>query len=374
LFHQAATKGYVDNRFISYTPTEQMDFRFEALYAKKADLQQTDTRIVTLLRNLTRSAIQDPFAFLDYNVFFLYRQTPFGIFNKSIVYYFNPVASFSFEPPLLYKNTYISTAVTPDVITAWTIGFMTIEDLLARGYSIQRGHPLDTIERRWAAVEQFTDRQWKYFSTGPPEFHEYPLPPPPPSLPPTIPDFTVAPFFTSIIVAYTVADDVGVPSAYAELLDTDNALLELKEALDTPSGVVEFLNVQSGRSYIVRLTAVDANDNLSFREEYVTIADVTAPVINEFQVYSPTPGQLKVDVNVTDDTGGSVVCIAYLYWIFDLGDELDSYTIELTDGLGSVTFRELDPERTYVVELYVRDSSWNARYDNREGYPNGAGI
>ena len=55
-------------------------------------------------------------------------------------------------------------------------------------------------------------------------------------------------------------------------------------------------------------------------------------MINEFQVYSPTPGHIKVDVNVTDDSGGSVVCIAYLYWVFDLGDELDSYSIELADG------------------------------------------
>ena len=43
------------------------------------------------------------------------------------------------------------------------------------------------------------------------------------------------------------------------------------------------------------------------------------------------------------------------------------------DGVWSVTFTDLDPERTYIVELYVRDSSWNSRYDNREGYPNGAG-
>jgi len=91
-------------------------------------------------------------------------------------------------------------------------------------------------------------------------------------------------------------------------------------------------------------------------------------------VYNPTSGQLKVDVNVTDDSGGSVVCIAYIYWIFDLGNELDSYSVELIDGVGSVTFTGLDETRTYIVELYVRDSSLNARYENREGYLNGTVI
>ena len=128
------------------------------------------------------------------------------------------------------------------------------------------------------------------------------------------------------------------------------------------------------RSYIVKLFGVDTNDDITSREEYTHIADMAAPVINEFQVYNPTAGHLKVDVNVSDNSRGSVVCTAYIYWIFDLNTELDSYSIELTDGAGSVTFTDLDPERTYIVELYVRDSAWKARYDNREGYPNGAGI
>ena len=79
---------------------------------------------------------------------------------------------------------------------------------------------------------------------------------------------------------------------------------------------------------------------------------MTAPVITSFQVYSPTTGHLIVDVNVSDDSSGSVVAIAYLYWIFDISDELDSYSIELTDGVENVTFNDLDPERPYIVELY----------------------
>ena len=61
-----------------------------------------------------------------------------------------------------------------------------------------------------------------------------------------------------------------------------------------------------------------------------------------------------------------MVTIAYLYLIFDLNNELDSYWVELADGAGSVTFTDLDPKRTYIVKLIVRDSSWNSRYDNRE--------
>ena len=220
---------------------------------------------------------------------------------------------------------------------------MSITDLITRGYSVFRGHPFDTIERRRAAVEQFTDRQWKYFSFGPPEYHEYPPPPLPPSEPPTIPDFTRTPFFSSTIVAYTVADDVEIQSAYAELLDSNYTLVELKQAVDIPSGVIEFINLTPGSWYIVKLTAVDTNDNITSREEYLTIADVTAPGINHLQVYSPTSGQLKVDVNVSDDSGGSVVCIAYLYWIFDTNNELDSYWVELIVAAGTVTFIDLDP-------------------------------
>ncbi len=33
--HHATTKGYVDQSFLAYTPTKLIDFRFEAVYAKK---------------------------------------------------------------------------------------------------------------------------------------------------------------------------------------------------------------------------------------------------------------------------------------------------------------------------------------------------
>ena len=63
-----------------------------------------------------------------------------------------------------------------------------------------------------------------------------------------------------------------------------------------------------------------------------------------------------------------------LYWLFDLDNELDYYYIELIDGVGSVTFRDLDPERTYVVDLFIRDDSNYSRRVRLEGFPNGMGV
>jgi len=185
----------------------------------------TDLLMLTLLRNISHSAITDPLAFLEYNVAFLYIRTPFGIFHQSIVCHFDPIASWIFEPALLYLDTGISTIAMPKFMTERTIGIMSIPDLLACGYSIQRGHALDTIERRRDAVEQFTERQWHYLSLGPPDYHEYPPPSPPQSLPSTIPEFICLPFVAPVLVAYTDADDVAIQSAYAELSAASSGLL-----------------------------------------------------------------------------------------------------------------------------------------------------
>ena len=63
-----------------------------------------------------------------------------------------------------------------------------------------------------------------------------------------------------------------------------------------------------------------------------------------------------------------------LYWLFDLESELNYYFKELIDGVESVTFRDLDPERTYVVDLFIREDSYNSRVVRQEGYPNGMGV
>ncbi len=119
--------------------------------------------MLPLLRNISQSAIPDPFAFLEYhNVSVLYRLS--FPFNETVAYHFDPVASWSFDPALTYLDAIVSKRVLE---TDWTIGLMSLEDLLARGFTIQQYHPLDTLERRRADVEQFTDRKWNCFSTGP---------------------------------------------------------------------------------------------------------------------------------------------------------------------------------------------------------------
>jgi len=205
---------------------------------------------------------------------FRLRETLVLRFNKAACCHFDPIASWSFEPPLTYLDIVISNLVMPEIITTWTIGVMSLPDLQACGFTIQRGHPLDTIERRRAAIEEFADRQWKYCSFGAPELHQYLDPPPPPSLPPTISDVIVAPFFISLVVSYIVADDVEIRSVYVELLDSNYTLIELKQAGHIPLGAVsysalfEFINLSPGRSYIVKLYGVDTNDNITSWEEY----------------------------------------------------------------------------------------------------------
>jgi hypothetical protein len=86
------------------------------------------------------------------------------------------------------------------------------------------------------------------------------------------------------------------------------------------------------------------------------------------------PGHITVDANLTDDSGGGVFASVSIYWLFDLDNELDYYYIELINDVGSVTFRDLDPERTYVVDLFIRDESYNSRVVRLEGYLNGMGV
>ena len=75
----------------------------------------------------------------------------------------------------------------------------------------------------------------------------------------------------------------------------------------------------------MKLYAVDTNENITLREEYIEIFDMAAPGINDFTITSPVTGQLKVDVNFTDNSGGAVLCYTSLYWAFTLDIELDYY-------------------------------------------------
>jgi len=106
--------------------------------------------------------------------------------------------------------------------------------------------------------------------------------------------------------------------------------------------------------------------NMSSREEYPSIADVTAPVINHFFTYSYEAGSISVSVDVSNDSG-RVVAIAYLYWKEEPYNELDRLGIPLTNGVGSVVFTGLNLELTYIVDLLVRDSAYNSISDFRGG-------
>jgi hypothetical protein len=123
LSYQAANKFNVDNRFLSYIPTNQMNLQFEAIYTKKSDLQSTDLCMLTLLRNMSQTTVPDIFAFLDYYVTFLLRQNRVFPFTQTVCYHFDPVASWSFEPPLTYLDTVVSSQVRvlPPFAEDWTI-------------------------------------------------------------------------------------------------------------------------------------------------------------------------------------------------------------------------------------------------------------
>jgi hypothetical protein len=80
-------------------------------------------------------------------------------FDTTIAYQFDPIASFSFDPALIYLDTVILAMAMPEVIMKWVIGVLSLPDLIARGFTIQRNHPWDAMERRRDAVDQLTDRQ-----------------------------------------------------------------------------------------------------------------------------------------------------------------------------------------------------------------------
>ena len=123
----------------------------------------------------------------------------------------------------------------------------------------------------------------------------------------------------------------------------------------------------------MKMVAVDTEFNMTSREEYLSIADVTAYVISQLIAYNSEVGSIFVGADVSDDSG-SVVAIAYVSLPQEPDYVLDARGIPLTDGVGNATFTNLDPEQTYIIELFVRDPAWNNRSEFRERVPNGAGF
>jgi hypothetical protein len=61
--------------------------------------------------------------------------------------------------------------------------------------------------------------------------------------------------------------EVGIQNAHVEQPDANSGLLlDLKQAVDLPSRVLEFTNCTLGENYIDKFTAVDNEFNMTSRE------------------------------------------------------------------------------------------------------------
>ncbi len=121
-----------------------------------------------------------------------------------------------------------------------------------------------------------------------------------------------------------MSQDVGIHNAYAELSTGDSGLLlDLKEAVDLLSGVVEITSLNPEQESIVKFTAVDTYFDTISTEEYVFIQNLKAPVINQFIVYSSVMGTISVGVDVFNNYGLLLVPIAFLHWKGKPNTQLD---------------------------------------------------
>ncbi len=98
--------------------------------------------MLTILRNISPYAIPVPFDFLEYKVTFLYRMS---FSAGTVAYHFDPVASWRFDPPF----TYLDTRRSKNILEAdLNTGVISIYEMLARNFTIERGRGFDTIEWR----------------------------------------------------------------------------------------------------------------------------------------------------------------------------------------------------------------------------------
>jgi hypothetical protein len=110
----------------------------------------------------------------------------------------------------------------------------------------------------------------------------------------------------------------------------------------------------------------------ALRADYeALLARVTQPVVHLFTTKSTISGRIRVDVAVDSFVN---FCSCSIYWIFDPDNMLQYYQVDLIDGVGMVEFSNLDPTRTYEVDLYARDKTSTTRRFRLEGYPNGMGV
>jgi hypothetical protein len=103
--------------------------------------------------------------------------------------------------------------------------------------------------------------------------------------------------------------------------------------------------------------------------KYISTPD-TGPIVNSFTTTSKVRNRITVDVNV----GSNIkLCSLSLFWSFDTDTRLQYFQVYFVEGVGMVEFDGLDPERTYIIEMYIEDNFTNSKRLIRSGYPNGMG-
>jgi hypothetical protein len=108
------------------------------------------------------------------------------------------------------------------------------------------------------------------------------------------------------------------------------------------------------------------------KTNYATLIERwTQHVVHLFTTKSTVSTRLRVDVHVDSYVNS---CSVSLYWIFDLDNIIQYFQVDLIDNVGMVEFWNLDPTRTYVVDLYAEDKASNSKRVRRAGYPNGMGV
>jgi hypothetical protein len=160
------------------------------------------------------------------------------------------------------------------------------------------------------------------FSSGPPDYFEWPTPLAPPSQPPVITKFTAMPFFTSIVCSYTAEDDVGLRTAFCEVLNQNYEVVEHKLVLAVPTAVFAFDDLTAGQDYYVKIYVVDTSENVTTREESVSIVEFTPPTVNMFTTTSHTRYTITVEVDIADNSGRGVNAGCSIYWQLDLDTEI----------------------------------------------------
>ncbi len=142
-----------------------------------------------------------------------------------------------------------------------------------------------------------------------------------------------------------------------------------------PTAVFTLDDLTPGQDYYVKLYIVDTSENISTREEYVSIVDFTPPTVNLFTTTSHTRYTITVNIEITDDSGGGIYAGCSIYWLLDIETEIQWFEIDIVIGVGMCEFWNLDDEKTYVIEVYARDRSYNwTQTFRRLGYPNGQGV